>query len=258
MRTVLLLITIFYHVYCDSNSTVIESRQIKVASSFKNLRHSSPQHPGTNEHTHILMRQYEITENRAYQRLLNGLNTDSAVLDINGGDTSNFRDLLPAIYVHPSYAHVTDGKGNTEKYFIGIDVIQQMKKNYVVYTAGVNGLSSFENYMSKLGASVYAFDCTDWKRPEYLFEFYDWCIGKEASFQNNAYSKRKDKHTFFGLQEIQLKFNHPTINMLKMDIEGFEWNLLCREIIIKPRLHQARVPEQQLFKARIHSVFPLN
>jgi hypothetical protein len=128
----------------------------------------------------------------------------------------------------------------------------------VVYTAGVNGLSSFENYMSKLGASVYPFDCTDWKRPEYLFEFYDWCIGKEASFQNNAYSKRKDNHTFFGLHDTQLKFNHPTINMLKMDIEGFEWNLLCREIIIKPRLHQARVPEQQLFKARIHSVFPLN
>ena len=231
MRIVLLLITIFYHVYCYSNSTVIGSRQIKVASSFKNLRHSSPQHPGTNEHTHILMRQYEITENRAYQRLLNGLKKDSAVLDINGGDTSNFRDLLPAIYVHPSYAHVTDGKGNTEKYFIGIDVIQQMKKNYVVYTAGVNGLSSFENYMSKLGASVYPFDCTDWKRPEYLFEFYDWCIGKEASFQNNAYSKRKDNHTFFGLHDIQLKFNHPTINMLKMDIEGFEWNLLYSEII---------------------------
>ena len=73
--------------------------------------------------------------------------------------------------------------------------------------------------------------------------------GRDRSICSNSMIGVSATHTwsgktiiqFFGLHEIQLKFNHPTINMLKMDIEGFEWNLLCREIIIKPRLYQTRV-----------------
>jgi len=222
---------VVYHLYSfsySSNSTLSNNRYLT------SVRHTTTTTISPPDRTNILIRQYEITESRAYQRLLNGLKDDKDSLQDQ--NTNNFRDLIPAIYVHPSYAHVSDGKGNTEKYFVGVDAIRELRKSYVVYTAGVNGLPNFENYMSKLGASVYAFDCTDWKRPEYLFEFYDWCIGKEASFQNNAYSKRKDKHTFFSLSEIQQKLNHSKIHMLKMDIEGFEWNLLYSEIISQSKV----------------------
>ena len=121
----------------------------------------------------------------------------------------------------------------------------------------MNGLSSFENYMSKLGASVYAFDCTDWKRPEYLFEFYDWCIGKESSFQNNAYSKRKVKHTFFGLQEIQLKL--PRLYQSRvLDSSMTVSIVLLLTVNSWKRVSLSSYCSNYILKALIHCVFPLN
>jgi hypothetical protein len=49
------------------------------------------------------------------------------------------------------------------------------------------------------------------------------------------------------LREIKEKLGHPRVHMLKMDIEGYEWNLLESEIIAESvKAHD--LPEQLLFE----------
>jgi hypothetical protein len=84
-------------------------------------------------------------------------------------------------------------------------------------------------YMSSLNASVYAFDCTNTGKAEWQgkIEFYPWCIGRQQVMEN-AYTKdQKGKQfTFMSLAEIKKKLGHDHIDMLKMDVEGFEWDIL--------------------------------
>ena len=77
---------------------------------------------------------------------------------------------------------------------------------------------------SSLGASVFAFDCTDHAKPEWkgLFTFHPWCLGAKQSFENNVYSKTAVNQTFqfHSLKEIKTMLGHKTIDLFKMDIEG--------------------------------------
>jgi hypothetical protein len=59
---------------------------------------------------------------------------------------------------------------------------------------------------------------------------------------------------FFTLREIKEKLGHKEIHLLKMDIEGFEWDLLQQEIIAG---RDEDLPEQLLFELHGEGTTPL-
>jgi hypothetical protein len=67
-------------------------------------------------------------------------------------------------------------------------------------------------------------------------QFHHWCIGRESHFENNVYSKRNKnmknwKFLFHSLSETKQLLGHSHIHALKMDIEGFEWEIIQKDII---------------------------
>lgn len=147
-----------------------------------------------------------------------------------------------------------EGSANQDdKYFIGTNTIKEIGKNFTVYAFGTAGVAKFEEYVASLGASVFAFDCTDKMRSEWngKFVFNNWCLGKQASFEENFYSARAENKTFlfYSLPEIKTKLGHASrhvdVDVLKMDIEGFEWNILESEIV---HGDEDSLPKQILFE----------
>lgn len=98
----------------------------------------------------------------------------------------------------------------------------------------------FEKYLSThFNTSVYGFDCTNSKKEDWdnYFEFHPWCLGRKKSFQGNIYSKNAPDNSngssfeFYSLKEIKKELGHQYVTVLKMDIEGFEWDILYQEIV---------------------------
>lgn len=258
------MINLFLIAFCIIE--LIDSQNVERANFKYNAKHQKSylnNHKNTQNHEQdIISLQYQIVEDKAYNKLITSISNYKNNKINNDIDNDNpFSDLLVAFYMHPIHVHNSDGKGNTEKYFVGVDAIKYIGKKYIVYTAGVNGLPQFENYMISLGASVYGFDCTDYKRKEYLFEFYPWCIGTYSSFQNNLYSKQSNNvnnyntTNFYSIDDIKKTLNHTKIHMLKMDIEGFEWKLLYDEIINSRDIING-LPEQLLFELHTQGANP--
>jgi hypothetical protein len=182
----------------------------------------------------LLSVQHRLTESRALAALLKGLQRPNETMQQeddrlwgNRWVESRFADVVVALHLPPE-----DLKKLDDKSIVAPDAIQLQGANYTVYAAGMAGQPNFENLMSGLGAAVYAFDCTDKKRWGYNFNFYDWCIGKSHSFEGSVYAHGTDTgQQFYSLGEIKEKLGHKKIDMLKMDIEGFEWGLLEAEVL---------------------------
>jgi hypothetical protein len=113
--------------------------------------------------------------------------------------------------------------------------------------------------MVSLRSSVYSFDCTDYRRKEFnTFTFNQWCIGNEQNnMQLTSYIKTKkpiDDYVFYSLTKIKKKLNHKKIDLLKMDIEGFEWNIIQTEIINNNNTDD--LPVQLLFELHTDGANP--
>ena len=111
--------------------------------------------------------------------------------------------------------------------------------------------------MASIGSSVYAFDCTVKQNPKWkAFNFHPWCVGKPRSFENNTYSNASESKNFifYQLSEIKKKMNHPHIDMLKLDIEGFEWDIFESEFI---NGRKDDLPTQLLFELHTQGSNPL-
>jgi hypothetical protein len=203
----------------------------------------------------LLAIEYDIIERRSLEKLLAGLERHLKEEGHSAKNTAPFGDLVPSLYLNPIFAHKSDGKGESEKYFIGTETIKRLGKNFIVYAAGIAGQPSFENYMADLGSTVAGFDCTDTLKPEYKFDFYDWCLGSPQSFEHSVYAEGQSNqsHTFYTLRQAKEKLGHKKINMLKLDIEGFEWNLLQSEIIDGD---EDMLPEQLLFELHTEGANP--
>lgn len=94
----------------------------------------------------------------------------------------------------------------------------------VVYSLGSNNDFSFEEaVLAQTRCTVHTFDCTINRPRETLkprLEFYPFCIdANEHEHNGNIY------HT---LEWIQRHLHHPTVHLLKMDIETFEHRLLLQ------------------------------
>jgi hypothetical protein len=202
----------------------------------------------------LLAVQHQIVEKEAFSKLIDGMIRNIHDATANAGNLP-FQDLAVAIPIADRLAHLSDGRGDTEKYFVGEDAIRRKGKRYIIYAAGIAGHPGFENQMASLGATVVGFDCTDTAKPSYHFEFHPWCIGTAHSFEGSMYAKGKDSgQLFYSLRGIQAKLGHSGVSMLKMDIEGFEWELLQRELVEGEE--DDNLPEQLLFELHTEGANP--
>merc|ERR1712137_647718 len=114
-------------------------------------------------------------------------------------------------------------------------------KRCVVYGMGIAWESTFEQQMAAQGCETHAFDCTVDPSNDVVankqFTFHHWCIGtqEDKGFSNtdNIYlrGKQNQQFQFKTLSETMRVLGHTTIDILKFDIEGFEWTLFEQEIL---------------------------
>lgn len=217
-------------------------------------RHQLDQDEENNRHHHfshkLLAEEYNLIEQEAYDVLEKSIRAY-----VNGTEPPDafnlgvFADVRIALPLANSVVHLSDGRGDEEKYFVAPRSIAKRGKGFIVYAAGVDNRPVFERYMAeKLNNSVFAFDCTNQKNPAWTtFEFYPWCIGESKDFSGNQYARNSaDKSfKFKPLTVIKKELNHPHVDMLKMDIEGCEWDILQKDIV---EGHDHDLPSQLLFE----------
>jgi len=160
----------------------------------------------------------------------------------------------------PLIDHTPVELGQSEKSGIGGKNIVnanglKSKGDCVVYSLGVAGNSRFEDIMaSKYDCEVHAFDCTvnanlknikaSMKNPK--FNFHEWCIGDDSkvNMEASGYTKgggrnhEQSQMVFKSLATSMKELGHTSMDLLKFDIEGFEWQLFERELlkgIVKPQ-----------------------
>lgn len=140
-------------------------------------------------------------------------------------------DIIPSFPLNKSmlfYAH--------EKTVVGPDYFQAQKSKFIVYAAGIGEGADFEELIAgKYAVSVHAFDCTVPANTTLKngVHFHHWCLGgKDQNFEGNSWSTNAKNKTFVfkTLANTMKELGHEHIDLLKMDIEGFEWDLIDTEI----------------------------
>jgi hypothetical protein len=119
------------------------------------------------------------------------------------------------------YGSKTDG----HKWLCGVDATLQ-QDGCVIYSIGSNNEFDFEESMLRSTAcDIHTFDCTvvpELKRiqgnTKNRVKFHKWCLS-DRNF------KDENGNEFFTLPSVQAKLGHDKIDLLKMDIEGWEWGV---------------------------------
>lgn len=168
--------------------------------------------------------------------------------------------LEPPILKHPR----DTGSGQGDKNIVGLGQLTRGGRKCIVYGMGIADDSSFEQQMQQHGCETHAFDCTvDPKAPSVAnkkFNFHHWCIGSHdnVSFAGNTYVNgdrgsltSEKKMQFKTLAETMKDLGHTYIDLLKFDIEGFEWPLFKTEL-----LTIANPPEQLSFELHTQKANP--
>mmetsp|Transcript_104584 Transcript_104584/g.196915 ORF Transcript_104584/g.196915 Transcript_104584/m.196915 type:complete len:329 (+) Transcript_104584:67-1053(+) len=166
--------------------------------------------------------------------------------------------LAPPILRFSPGSDYVDG----EKNIVGMQVMS--KSPCLTYGLGVSPAashmtSSFETQMANV-CETHAFDCTVsatdpnvYKKP---FHFHQWCIGRsedtskaDDSMSKTGYLKEGDVKAksmeFKSLAQTMHELSHKHIDLLKFDIEGFEWKLFEDDIL---HATDANLPAQLSFE----------
>eukprot|EP00747_Dinoflagellata_sp_TGD_P070655 gnl/TRDRNA2_/TRDRNA2_156698_c0_seq4.p1 gnl/TRDRNA2_/TRDRNA2_156698_c0~~gnl/TRDRNA2_/TRDRNA2_156698_c0_seq4.p1 ORF type:complete len:334 (+),score=67.53 gnl/TRDRNA2_/TRDRNA2_156698_c0_seq4:85-1086(+) len=150
------------------------------------------------------------------------------------------------------------GDGQGDKNIVGLHHLANGDRNCLVYGIGIAHDSRFEQQMAQSGCEVHAFDCTVDPNSKSVanknFTFHPWCIGQRGntSVKNNNYFKGDEhKFQFRSLAETMKWLNHGQVDLLKFDIEGFEWQLFATEILPSQNL-----PEQLSFELHTQQANP--
>jgi len=163
--------------------------------------------------------------------------------------------LQPPIIKHdPAF-----GAGQGDKNIVGMNQLTRGGHKCIVYGMGIAHDPSFELQMQRAGCETHAFDCTvDPTDPVVAgqpFKFHHWCIGgrSNVSFANNIYVSRQEseKLQFKSLADTMAELGHKYVDLLKFDIEGFEWQLFESEI-----LPSKNPPEQLSFEVHTQKANP--
>lgn len=152
------------------------------------------------------------------------------------------------------------GAGQGDKNIVGMNQMTRGGHHCIVYGMGIAHDPGFELQMSRAGCETHAFDCTvDPQDPVVAakpFKFHPWCIGRRSNvtFTNNIYVHSQsdaNKFQFKSLADTMAELGHNHVDLLKFDIEGFEWQLLETEI-----LPSRNPPEQISFELHTQKANP--
>lgn len=107
--------------------------------------------------------------------------------------------------------------------------LSQLRASCVVYSIGGNNLWAFEmDLLEKTSCDVHTFDCTGpierFEVPKHpRLHFHHVCIAATSALSHTDPSMHGTQKTF---EEILQNLGHRGIDLLKMDIEGYEWSLI--------------------------------
>ena len=179
----------------------------------------------------------------------------------NSTDTKTdpvYEDIIVAVDLGREYS----GRAKT---LIGESMFRRLNGTCVVYGAGIAYEPSFEiNVAKNFVCAVHEFDCTmlDRERLQTFVErqkdipnlaFHPWCVGEMDSDANKKINEgrfvydmsklsTKEAGVLVRLEEIMDRLGHEDLDVLKFDIEGFEWRLF--ESILKSK----KLPRQMSFE----------
>jgi hypothetical protein len=161
----------------------------------------------------------------------------------------------------PVLKHSRDaGAGQGDKNIVGLAELTRGGRKCVVYGIGIADDSGFEQQMQQMGCETHAFDCTLTPDAPSVkgksFKFHNWCIGHKAgaSFKDNTYLHADEKSMEFkSLTETMKELGHSHIDLLKFDIEGFEWQLFQSQLL---NGSSEKLPEQLSFELHTQKANP--
>ena len=129
--------------------------------------------------------------------------------------------------------------------------LNQLKAPCVVYSVGGNNMWEFElDVLSRTECEVHTFDCTGpisrFQVPQNSrLHFHHTCLVHSHSRGDDGAMEGER----FTLGEITTKLSHERIDILKMDIEGFEWPILYEwPELLDVRTSQSTLPMQILLE----------
>ncbi|KAI3658367.1 hypothetical protein MP638_007484 [Amoeboaphelidium occidentale] len=121
------------------------------------------------------------------------------------------------------------------------------KESITVFSVGSNGDFSYEAAVLKMQngkAKIHTFDCTGvWEPPYQAISFHNWCLFYKDIETGNYTTKAWGTI----LQELDIK----RVDLLKLDIEGYEWSIL-HSMLRHPKLEE--LPKQ--INLELHNALP--
>jgi hypothetical protein len=207
-------------------------------------------------HTDFLKLENTLQHDRALRRLQDSLKAFADGSHSGNANHHAFEDVEPSLLYHIFRIRPERPGMDTTKYIIGGNAIKHLGKEYVAYGAGIANDPSFEEFLgSRLNASVFGLDCTIDGRTHFTsFQFHNWCIGKDKDLRRSMYAKDSASELIFlPLREIKKKLGHTRVDLLKMDIEGCEWDILYDEILSG---RDEDLPTQLLFELHTQGANP--
>lgn len=185
---------------------------------------------------------------------------------------SVFADVTPAFPLLPPYVDHAPRAINVEGSKNIVSTGNLKSTDCIVYAAGIADNSEFEQQMAAgTPCQVHAFDCTiDKSAPAVKgkdFHFHDWCIGKgdgKMFGRSNGYVNAgvginaETNIQFKSLESTMTELGHSHVDLLKFDIEGFEWPLFQDEILQSGRLPTQLAFELHTSGANAAAVPPVN
>merc|ERR1719487_406190 len=92
-----------------------------------------------------------------------------------------------------------------------------------------------------VGCEVHAFDCTISPNSQAVtnkdFTFHNWCIGNNdhvdmSKMTSYVHSRKQENNLVFkSLAQTMADLGHKELDVLKFDIEGFEWQLFATDLL---------------------------
>jgi Methyltransferase domain len=149
------------------------------------------------------------------------------------------------------------------KIMCGINELKK-DKGCIVYSIGGNNQWAFEeDVLRKTPCEVHTFDCTGsisrFHKPNNdRLHFHHVCLGaKSAEAPETCGGTETICGEVWTLLETQRNLNHSRIDLLKMDIEGYEWPIFeaWPELADKSVSEQPLLPMQVLVEVHYHTVF---
>lgn len=160
----------------------------------------------------------------------------------NSGKESVFEAVEPSLKL-PKDFFVNPNLDSSAQEKLVLKMNAEETKGCVVYGVGINQDSRFEESMAKQGCEVHAFDCTISSEEKSIkdkhFNFHKTCMGAEDSFKavtGGASKARRPKgFEIKTMSHIKEELGHKQVDILKVDIEGFEWNFFENEFLNLPK-----------------------